>query len=95
VRRFVAQSYASARYAREGGPVKTEDDPLEPNPVEAARESWDAMAYLDRVVPQAGGIALRYGVFYGGDGRQAGRGRSQAHVADRRGRRRLVVHPSR
>jgi 2-alkyl-3-oxoalkanoate reductase len=65
VRRFVAQSYASARYAREGGPVKTEDDPLDPNPVEAARESWDALAYLDRVVPEAGGIALRYGVFYG------------------------------
>src|SRR5262245_30320459 len=65
VRRFVAQSYASARYTREGGPVKTEDDPLEPNPPKAARESWDAMAYLDRVVPEAGGIALRYGVFYG------------------------------
>jgi nucleoside-diphosphate-sugar epimerase len=65
VRQFVAQSYASARYAREGGPVKTEDDPLDPNPVEAARESWGAMAYLDRVVPEAGGIALRYGVFYG------------------------------
>src|SRR5262245_31905295 len=65
VRRFVAQSYASARYARDGGPVKTEDDPLDSNPVEAARESWDAMAYLDRVVPAAGGIALRYGVFYG------------------------------
>src|SRR5215211_6428494 len=30
VRRFVAQSFASARYAREGGPVKTEDDPLDP-----------------------------------------------------------------
>jgi nucleoside-diphosphate-sugar epimerase len=59
VRRFVAQSYASARYAREGGPVKTEDDPLDPNPPEAARESWDAMAYLDRVVPEAGGVILR------------------------------------
>src|SRR5262245_33895889 len=65
VRRFVAQSYASGRYAREGGPVKTEDDPLDSNVPEAARESWDAMAYLDRVVTQAGGIALRYGVFYG------------------------------
>ena len=65
VPRFVAQSYASARYAREGGPVKAEDDPLDPNIPEAARESWEAMAYLDRVVPEAGGIALRYGVFYG------------------------------
>jgi nucleoside-diphosphate-sugar epimerase len=32
VRRFVAQSFASYRYAREGGPVKTEDDPLDPTP---------------------------------------------------------------
>ena len=30
VRRFVAQSFASMRYEREGGPVKTEDDPLDP-----------------------------------------------------------------
>ncbi len=65
VRRFVAQSYASARYAREGGPVKTEDDPLDSNFPEAGRESWNAMAYLDRVVTEAGGVALRYGVFYG------------------------------
>ena len=30
VRRFVAQSFASMRHAREGGMVKTEDDPLDP-----------------------------------------------------------------
>ena len=39
VRRFVAQSFASARYARGGGPVKTEDDPLDPTPVAAMRET--------------------------------------------------------
>ena len=65
VRRFVAQSFASYRYAREGGPVKTEDDRLDPTPVPAMRETEDAMAYLDRVVTDAGGIALRYGGFYG------------------------------
>ena len=65
VGRFVAQSFASYRYAREGGPVKTEDDPLDPTPVAAMRETEDAMAYLDRVVTEAGGIALRYGGFYG------------------------------
>jgi nucleoside-diphosphate-sugar epimerase len=65
VARFVAQSYASARYEREGGPVKTENDPLDPHPPESARESWEAMAYLDRVVTEAGGIILRYGAFYG------------------------------
>src|ERR671918_2297913 len=37
VPRFVAQSYASMRYARVGGPVKTEDDPLDPAPVKGMR----------------------------------------------------------
>jgi nucleoside-diphosphate-sugar epimerase len=65
VRRFVAQSFASLRYAREGGPVKTEDDPLDPSPPAGARESSAAMRYLDETVTAAGGIVLRYGVFYG------------------------------
>jgi nucleoside-diphosphate-sugar epimerase len=65
VRRFVAQSYAPARYAREGGPVKHEDDPLDPAPVPAAREAFAAMSRLDETVTEAGGIALRYGTFYG------------------------------
>jgi nucleoside-diphosphate-sugar epimerase len=65
VRRFVAQSFASLRYAREGGPVKTEADPLDAAPVKAARETNDAMRYLDAVVADAGGVALRYGGFYG------------------------------
>ena len=65
VSRFVAQSFASLRYAREGGPVKTEDDPLDPVPIEAMRETSAAMNYLDEAVTAAGGIALRYGSFYG------------------------------
>ena len=65
VRRFVAQSFASARYARVGGPVKIEDDPLDPTPVPATRETNAAMRYLDEAVTAAGGIALRYGGFYG------------------------------
>jgi 2-alkyl-3-oxoalkanoate reductase len=65
VRRFVAQSFASYRYAREGGPVKTEDDPLDPSPLPTTRESQAAMRYLDQAVTDAGGIALRYGGFYG------------------------------
>jgi nucleoside-diphosphate-sugar epimerase len=65
VRRFVAQSFASLRYAREGGPVKTEDAPLDPTPVAATRETNAAMRHLDQVVTEAGGIALRYGGFYG------------------------------
>jgi nucleoside-diphosphate-sugar epimerase len=67
VSRIVAQSFASLRYVREGGPVKTEDDPLDPEPIESMRETAAAMAYLDKAVTDAGGIALRYGLFYGAD----------------------------
>jgi len=65
VRRFVAQSFASLRYARVGGAVKSEDDPLDPSPVPGTRETNAAMRYLDEAVTDAGGIALRYGNFYG------------------------------
>jgi nucleoside-diphosphate-sugar epimerase len=65
VRRLVAQSFASLRYAREGGAVKTEDDPLDPSPVPSTRETNAAMRYLDEAITAAGGIALRYGNFYG------------------------------
>jgi nucleoside-diphosphate-sugar epimerase len=66
VRRFVAQSVASfSRYAREGGPVKTEDDPLDPKPPKNFQRSAAAVAYLEQAVTDFGGIALRYGAFYG------------------------------
>ena len=66
VPRLVAQSGASyGRYARESGPVKTEDDPLDPNPVDGMIETAAAINYLDRAITEAGGIALRYGAFYG------------------------------
>jgi 2-alkyl-3-oxoalkanoate reductase len=66
VRRFVAQSVATfSRYAREGGPVKTEDDPLDPTPPTNFHQSAAAMAYLEQAVTDFGGIALRYGAFYG------------------------------
>ena len=65
VQRFVAQSFASLRYLREGGPVKTEDDPLDLSQVKGMDESNQAMRYLDESVTAAGGIILRYGVFYG------------------------------
>ena len=74
-RRFVAQSFAGWPFARVGGPVKTEDDPLDPAPPAKARESFDAMRYLEEAVTRAGGIALRYGIFYGAadDGLTVGR----------------------
>jgi 2-alkyl-3-oxoalkanoate reductase len=65
VPRFVAQSFANYRYAREGGMVKTEDDALDPTPLPKTVETNAAMRYLDEAVTAAGGIVLRYGGFYG------------------------------
>ena len=65
VRRFVAQSFAGWPYAREGGPVKTESDPLDPEPVDAMSESLEAIRHLEARVTEANGIVLRYGALYG------------------------------
>jgi nucleoside-diphosphate-sugar epimerase len=68
VKRFVAQSFAPWPYARTGGMVKTEDDPLDTTPPVQVRTTLEAIKYLERAVTGAGwteGIALRYGGFYG------------------------------
>lgn len=65
VRRFVAQSFAPYRYAHEPAGLKTENDPLEATPPASARSTFAAMNHLDQMVTGAGGIALRYGGFYG------------------------------
>ena len=65
VRKFVAQSFAPYRYAHTGGPVKDESDPLLTDPPPSARQMFGAMAHHDEAVTAAGGIALRYGGFYG------------------------------
>lgn len=65
VRLFVAQSYAGWPYARVGGPVKTEEDPLDPTPAPAMRETLAAIRYLEQTTTEAGGAALRYGGLYG------------------------------
>jgi nucleoside-diphosphate-sugar epimerase len=68
VPRFVAQSVAGfARYAREGGPVKTEDDPVDASPPASYRRSAAALDHLERAVLDFGGTVLRYGVFYGAE----------------------------
>src|SRR5829696_6876433 len=67
-RRFVAQSFTGWPFARTGGPVKTEDDPLDPDPPAALRPTLDAIRYLEAAVLGAEGIeglVLRYGGFYG------------------------------
>jgi nucleoside-diphosphate-sugar epimerase len=68
VRRFVAQSYGAWWYVRTGGPVKTEEDPLDPTPAREMRDSWAAIRHLEEAVLGAQwteGIVLRYGAFYG------------------------------
>ncbi len=62
---FVGQSFACHRYAREGGLIKTEQDPLDPTPVPTMRQTDAAMRHLEEAVTGAGGTALRYGNFYG------------------------------
>ena len=67
-RRFVAQSYAGWPFARTGGPVKSETDPLDPNPPEALRSTLAAIRHLEQAVTGvewAEGLVLRYGGFYG------------------------------
>jgi nucleoside-diphosphate-sugar epimerase len=64
VPRFIGQSFAPFRYAHTGGPVKDENDPLT-DPPPSARHMFAAMAHNDEAITAAGGIALRYGGFYG------------------------------
>jgi 2-alkyl-3-oxoalkanoate reductase len=67
VGRFVAQSYTGWSNIREGGPVKTENDPFDPHPAKAQGETLAGLKFLERAVPEAPleGIVLRYGNFYG------------------------------
>jgi len=59
VSHLVSQSHASMNGVREGGWVKTEDDPLE------VLEGTKAINHLEDAVVAAGGAVLRYGAFYG------------------------------
>jgi nucleoside-diphosphate-sugar epimerase len=68
VRRFVAQSYGAWFYVRTGGPVKNEEDPLDPTLAREMRETLAAIRHLEEAVLDARwteGIVLRYGAFYG------------------------------
>src|SRR4051794_21162248 len=67
-RRFVAQSFGAFRFARTGGPVLTEADPLDPDPPAALRAPLVGILHLERAVTTIDwgeGLALRYGGFYG------------------------------
>lgn len=86
LRRLVAQSFAGWPYARIGGAVKTEDDPLDQDPPEALRGALDAISYLENAVLQTDGVegtVLRYGGFYG-PGTSLGEGGAQLEGVLRR-----------
>jgi nucleoside-diphosphate-sugar epimerase len=85
VRRFVAQSGALG-YARTGGAVKGEEDPLDPAPAREMRESLAAVRHLEQAVLGARwteGIVLRYCAFYG-PGTSLAPGEEQFEVVRRR-----------
>ena len=66
--RVITQSYTGWPNIRTGGTVKTEEDPLDPDPPARQRASMAAIRYLERTVQNADGItglALRYGMLYG------------------------------
>src|SRR5437773_2595007 len=67
-RRPDAQVYPGWTNIREGGPLKTEEDPLDPTPPKNMTRTLEAIRYLERTVtstPDVEGVALRYGSFYG------------------------------
>ena len=67
-RRVIVQSYGSWNYERTGTGLKSEDDPLDPDPPAQQRESLAAIRHLEQAVLDAGdleAIALRYASFYG------------------------------
>jgi nucleoside-diphosphate-sugar epimerase len=67
-RKVVAQSYCGWPFARVGGPVKTEDDPLDSRPPREFQRSLEAIRHLESSVTEATefeGVVLRYGAFYG------------------------------
>jgi nucleoside-diphosphate-sugar epimerase len=65
VSHFVAQGYANWNGIRQGGWVKTEEDPLDPMTGTAAETSMAALRHVEEAVGKAGGAVMRYGAFYG------------------------------
>src|SRR5688572_21743918 len=65
VSHVVAQSYAGWNGIREGGWVKTEEDPLERYAGTAFRAVAEAISHVEDAVGKAGGAVLRYGALYG------------------------------
>jgi nucleoside-diphosphate-sugar epimerase len=65
VSHVVAQSFGGWNGIREGGWVKTEEDPLDLHPGTAAHAVTEAIRHVEDVVVKAGGAVLRHGTLYG------------------------------
>ncbi|WP_202426146.1 NAD-dependent epimerase/dehydratase family protein [Streptomyces sp. HUCO-GS316] len=65
VSHFVAQGFGSWNGIREGGWVKTEEDPLPVDMGTSMRKGAEAIRHVEDVVVRADGAVLRYGGFYG------------------------------
>ena len=66
-RRVIAQSYTGWPNERSGGPVKSEDDPLDSRVIPSSARTLAAIRHVEETVPRAvpEGMVLRYGSFYG------------------------------
>jgi nucleoside-diphosphate-sugar epimerase len=67
-RRVVAQSFGAFRFSRTGGPVQTEDEPIDSDRSGLVQPGLDALLYLEQAVTTIAwgeGLALRYGGLYG------------------------------
>ena len=67
-KRFIAQSFAGWPNEQSGGPVKTEEAPLNTDPPKQVHETLGAILHLESVTtgtPGIEGLALRYGGLYG------------------------------
>ncbi|MGH8943994.1 MAG: NAD-dependent epimerase/dehydratase family protein [Acidimicrobiia bacterium] len=85
-RRFIAQSFAGWPNEQSGGPVKTEEDPLNTDPPKQVRETVGAILHLEAVTTGTSGIdglALRYGGFYG-PGNALGKGGAMLEAVAKR-----------
>jgi nucleoside-diphosphate-sugar epimerase len=67
VKRLVVQSYTGWNNIHRGGPVKSEADPLEPQPAPQQRETHAAIVEMESMVLDApmDGIVVRYANLYG------------------------------
>jgi len=80
----VVQSFCGWTWAPLGGPVKSEDDPLDEHPARSFRQTLAAIRTLEALVAEhPDGVVLRYGGLYG-PGTSLGEGGAQT-VAIRKG----------